>query len=326
MSNNFYSLNEIKQIPIIDVINVLGLEIQNKNGLWVKVRNEKTASCKIYDSTNTYCDFGNGNKGGDIISLVEYVKECSNKEAIEFLAKEFMINSFDQSKEFELTENQFKKIGIESSNVLNNMNIENVSLKTQFKILEQFNMSVSKFKEQNNKAFLNLLKCRAIPFVLDLRHMYYFQIYCAMRMATILGIDILTLPEELVSIKEESEKCIEAEALLIKALGNSINEVNFKPHKYDVIQDIMDIRTGKINVEVGNLTYSELKEKGEPIIYKKISIEDYTHKMYAGNTSDFKFAAFVQGSKVNLAYTESEVHKIETVLSEQQAFNQTKTL
>lgn len=56
---------------------------------------DKTPSCKLYSESNTYCDFANGNKGGDIISFIAYTHQISNYEALKLLSKYYQLNTSD---------------------------------------------------------------------------------------------------------------------------------------------------------------------------------------------------------------------------------------
>lgn len=67
--SNFYDLNRLKQIPITDVAQRLGVALERRhNGTWCKVRKESVPSTIIHTEKNTFYDFGT-NTGGDVISL-----------------------------------------------------------------------------------------------------------------------------------------------------------------------------------------------------------------------------------------------------------------
>jgi len=61
----FYNLEDLNSISILEVCNYFGVPI-NKNGgsYFCKLRNERTASCKLYlnnsDGHDSFYDFGSG--------------------------------------------------------------------------------------------------------------------------------------------------------------------------------------------------------------------------------------------------------------------------
>lgn len=50
------------------------------------VTTDSTRSCKLYPSTNTFCDFANGNFGGDVIAFVAYAQGINNWESMKLLS------------------------------------------------------------------------------------------------------------------------------------------------------------------------------------------------------------------------------------------------
>ena len=64
MDKKYYDFKILKAIPIQEVAERMGIEVSTKGGgLWCKIRPEDTASCKLYTTTNTFCDFGGGVAG-----------------------------------------------------------------------------------------------------------------------------------------------------------------------------------------------------------------------------------------------------------------------
>lgn len=59
---------------------------------------DKTASLAIFPETNRFCDFANGNKGGDVISLYAYVKGCSQWEALKALTQYYGLSDGRQDR------------------------------------------------------------------------------------------------------------------------------------------------------------------------------------------------------------------------------------
>lgn len=78
-------------IPLSQVIASFGHSLKSDGGGRFKClspfRDEKTASFKINDVTNSWCDFGDGNRGGDAIGFIQESNSCGFVEAIETLAQ-----------------------------------------------------------------------------------------------------------------------------------------------------------------------------------------------------------------------------------------------
>lgn len=76
-----FDLEKIKAVEIKQVLEHYNIEIINE---FFKLRDEKTASVKIYYDSNTYWDFG-ASEGGDNISLVMKLDDCNFQEALQTL-------------------------------------------------------------------------------------------------------------------------------------------------------------------------------------------------------------------------------------------------
>lgn len=56
---------------------------------------DKTRSCKLYPSSNSFFDYA-GNRGGDIIAFVAYVKGLNNWEAMKLLSDYYSLSGTDE--------------------------------------------------------------------------------------------------------------------------------------------------------------------------------------------------------------------------------------
>ncbi len=75
-------LAEIKKIPIPKILDMYGIKMNR--GFFKLRREENTPSCKYYESTNSFYDFGSG-KGGSNIDLVMELDDCRVVDAIKKL-------------------------------------------------------------------------------------------------------------------------------------------------------------------------------------------------------------------------------------------------
>lgn len=91
----FYEIKEkLNQIGIMQVSRDLYCNPNERGFVKSPVTKDKTYSCKLYPKTNTYCDFANGNHGGDIVSFVAYINGIGNVKAMQLLAGQY---GFDDS-------------------------------------------------------------------------------------------------------------------------------------------------------------------------------------------------------------------------------------
>lgn len=90
MKEDFQSIKE--QLPGILKISSDFYQQPKKRGSYYFIKSpashDKTWSLCLYPANNTYCDFAGGNRSGDSISLVSYIKGVDNWKALQTL-KEF---------------------------------------------------------------------------------------------------------------------------------------------------------------------------------------------------------------------------------------------
>ncbi len=89
MREDFQTVKEqLKKIGIIRISNDFYRCPLKKGGIFfVKspISTDKTASLALYPNTDRFCDFANGNRSGDIIGFVAYVRGCNNWDALQVL-------------------------------------------------------------------------------------------------------------------------------------------------------------------------------------------------------------------------------------------------
>lgn len=83
-NNDSFDLETIKAIPIMDILNIIGVEaIENK--IICPFHDDKNPSCYIYEKTNSFFCFS-CNTGGDNISLIMELKQISFRDACQYLS------------------------------------------------------------------------------------------------------------------------------------------------------------------------------------------------------------------------------------------------
>ena len=91
---DMYDIERLKQIDICDVAINLGLVVKNKKALCFLHPDHNPSLC-FYSDNQWHC-FGCG-EGGDVISLVQKRKECSFREACQWLNNVFFCGTIDSS-------------------------------------------------------------------------------------------------------------------------------------------------------------------------------------------------------------------------------------
>ncbi|WWU65637.1 CHC2 zinc finger domain-containing protein [Clostridium baratii] len=166
---NYYDVNKLKELPIKEVCEQLGLELKrgSNNKLWTKIRNEKSSSCCINLDKNYWYDFGLG-YGGDTIKLVQEVKGITPKEAIKELAEMFGIEGENVKNNFYLSKDNYKLIGIEPDRATLNLdiNLEKQSIEEIKEIEKIYGRSMNELANYDKDKFLEIIKEKSIPILI----------------------------------------------------------------------------------------------------------------------------------------------------------------
>lgn len=176
----FYDLDKIKEIPLEDVCNRLGIITSSKGKkIWCDIRGEKTPSCCINTDKNYWYDFGSS-QGGDVIKFISEVEKLEPKEAIYRLADMFGIepkNSIENQNKhnFYISNSDYRKIGIEPTRATLNLdiNLEKQSLNEVIKLEKAFSKSMNELASSNEELFLEVLNKKSIPIVYNNIKNYY---------------------------------------------------------------------------------------------------------------------------------------------------------
>ncbi|WP_338631288.1 ImmA/IrrE family metallo-endopeptidase [Clostridium baratii] len=166
---NYYDVNRLKEIPIKEVCEQLGLEFEkeSKDKLWTKIRNEKSSFCCINLDKNYWYDFGLG-YCGDTIKLVQEVKGITPKEAIKELAEMFGIEGENVKNNFYLSKDDYKLIGIEPDRATLNLdiNLEKQSIEEMKEIEMIYGRSMNELANYDKDKFLEIIKEKSIPILI----------------------------------------------------------------------------------------------------------------------------------------------------------------
>ena len=176
----FYNLDKIKEIPLEDVCNRLGVHTSPKGKkLWCDIRGEKTPSCCINTDKNYWYDFGSST-GGDVIKFVSEVEKIDAKEAIYKLADMFGIepeNNIENPNKhtFYISNSDYRKIGIEPTRATLNLdiNLDKQSMEEVTRLEKAFSKSMNELANSNEDLFLDVLNKKSIPIIYNNIKNYY---------------------------------------------------------------------------------------------------------------------------------------------------------
>ena len=176
----FYNLDKIKEIPLEDVCNRLGVHTSPKGKkLWCDIRGEKTPSCCINTDKNYWYDFGSST-GGDVIKFVSEVEKIDSKEAIYKLADMFGVepeNSIENKNKhnFYISNSDYRKIGIEPTRATLNLdiNLDKQSIEEVTRLEKAFSKSMNELANSNEDLFLDVLNKKSIPIIYNNIKNYY---------------------------------------------------------------------------------------------------------------------------------------------------------
>lgn len=315
-----YDLKKLKELPIREVAEIYGIEVVKKGGsLWCKLRDETAASCKIYETTNTFCDFGDSNLGGDTIDFVAQIKNIDVVTAMQDLAAAFQIepeNPLTQDSNYVLSFKQYEKIGIagELATMNFDFDIDKYGVEKTQAFSEKYRMSVNELKKQYPTVYENMLKSKALPFVYSQRQQYYHSLWNNDLIYRDMGKDYAKSPDLNGEMRLAALERNEENKILMLAVRDT--NITYRQVVCDAEKDIEKIRNGKIQFEVGNTLYADIKRQNSALSYKEVSADTYLKK--TGELKEIGYAAFVKGDKVNIAVKSDDKLLLDRVFPEPQ--------
>lgn len=295
---NYYDLDKLKEIPIQEVLrDFYGIESTQKGAhrAFCDIRGEKTPSCCLYLDTNTYCDFGDSNRGGNVINLVQQLSNVGFAEATELLAQRYGIASERREVNAFPTSHEFKRINIEYDLATKNFDfdIDKYGLEKTKEFSQKYAMSVKELSEKYPNVYHNMLRSRAIPYIDSMRNDYYRSLYSGHNLCS----DFETeLTNRMVQELQEKIKDLDRMENIVKRAITDKKTLPYKAKKYDVQTDLLKILNGQIEYQTGNIDYVTLKSEAtkanKSLFYQKVPFNDFIN---FNNDLNFEFAAFVNG-------------------------------
>lgn len=322
-TNNFYDLEQIKSIPILDVCNAFGIVVERKGGnLWCKVRPERTASAILHPENNTFHDFGT-NMTSDVIGLVSLFHGVDRGAAIQQLAGAFSISTSNPRgglADTELTSWEYKMIGLDGGMATKNFDFD-LSRQDPSRVMELsllYGMPMNVLKRQHTRIFEKLIRQRALPHVRDLRRDYYMEVFTHYNLARNIGsVDVFHKSVENGEFNERIKELKQAENLLIRACSGTW--IKARPvGEYDPATDIEKILSGEIKIStLGNATFDEVKKRAEEqstsVSYYTVDYDGFMN--LNGKLKPFTHNAFLKDGNVVVQYLRKDWKDLKDIFS-----------
>lgn len=331
-NKRFYDLDSIKSIPILDVCNAFGIELERKGGsIWCKLRPERTASVVLHPEPerNTFHDFGT-NQTSDVIGLVSVYLDIDRGAAIEKLAQAFTIapeNAKAGQSTGDLTVWEYEKIGLDGKMATRNFDFDlsRQSVERVSELSLRYAMPMNVLKKNNPWIYEKLLKQRAIPYVRDLRISYYQDIFARFHLDKAIGSEgLFAKAAQKGEFAKQIKELQTAERILKQAcFGTQITA--WPVGEYDPEKDLQKLLDGTIKIPLGNTSYLDLKrlstQEKSPVKYRTVALDGFWNSYTA--LSDISHSAFLKDGNVVVGFLEKDLGKIKPILDKIRAPSKT---
>lgn len=331
LSSNYYDIEKLKEIPIQEVLSdFYGIESTKKGDhrAVCDIRGEKTPSCYLYLDTNTFCDFGDSNRGGNVINLVEHLSNVDFKEAANLLATRYGIIPEQKNARSFPTEHEFRKINIYSDRATKNFdfNIDKYGIKKTKEFSEKYAIPIKELSEKYPKVYHNMLRSKAIPYIDSCRNEYYNNVYMSHLLCSELGAELSS--SMIRELREQIKDLSQMERIITRAILNK-KLLSYKPKTYDVQSDLTNILNGTIEFQNGNVDYMSLKSNAvhnnKNLYFKNVPFSLFIDQR---SNFDFDYAAYVNGRKqeVNIITDSENKSKLLKILNKETQIEQNQVV
>lgn len=314
-------LDQMKQIPILDLCNHFGIEFEKKGGTyWCKLRPERTASTQLYPDNNTFFDHGIKQKS-DNIGLISTFFGVDRGEAIHMIADAYYISPDNPRKGLandELTLWEYAKIGLDGGMATRNFDfdLEKQGFARVTELSLRYGMPMNVLKKNNPGIYEKLLKQRALPHVRDLRMDYYMEVFSKYNLAKAVGSeDVFYRAAENGEFKKMIEELQLSESILERACKGTKIDV-WPVGKYDPAADLQKLLSGEVKLALGTASYYELKDlaaqQKTTVKYRTVDFSGFMNSI--DTLSNFSHSAFIKDGNVVVGFLEKDYSKIKPFL------------
>lgn len=307
-SKKYYDLDTIQRISILDVCSMLGLKVTKRGkNYWCKVRPEKTPSVILHPDRNTFYDFGNMKHGGNV-KLVQYVKDCSFRDGVSFIADSFNLVPVQGKEQLMMRplENwEYECIGLYGDMASKNISfpIETASLDELSELSYSFRMSMNDLRKLSLTDYESIIQNRAVPYVESLKNCYYSAVwnyYDFLRMFN-RGAEFFDSDKTRIYFSQLTKNLYRAESILYRAAYNTHLKVS-KPHYLDPLRVLSHMMQGRIKMELGNSSPDEIKEKARNRGCNVCSVEYSYDEYFEAVPDNIDHCAVFNGAVVFVQY------------------------
>lgn len=283
---NCKQANEISILKIALHEGLTPTKVQGDNA-WIKLRNERTASCKIDTVKNIFYDFGTG-EGGTTIDFVIILKNTDIKGALEYLSP-FVTDHFSFDQQNQKIDQIFEELGHKSNTTFNHYkniadtHIENIPTYT-----------IKRIQKLQNKALIDYLKKRKINIEIAQKHLQevYYMLNDKNYFALAFGND-----KKGYEIRNAYFKgCLGSKA--VTHLKNNANQLIIFEGFIDFLSWLSHLEIKKINHDVLILNSIALVDQNSQLFKSYEAIDCYLDQDSAGENS-FKKIKLINPNSYN---------------------------
>lgn len=320
------NINEVKNIPIEKVFDMYGIK-QEKNGMF-KLRNEKTASCKLYTQTNSFYDYGS-NVGGSPIDLVMYIENVDTYAAMSKLASAFGISN-EKNNSNDISDYEYRLIGIYPERASANLNfdLDKYTFQQSANFSEKYSFPFKDLKKQNIGMYKKVLSDRSYSFIIEKRKDFF--INCLKALVFLKNFEnkwskdsfeynLLndSFKDSKIRLNDELSELNHSIRILNKALEKKV----LQPiRSVDDILNSMD--KGTFKYQISGISYLTLKNNETNSIV--ISSQEYLEKLHL--LKDVNYSAFFNNKNINIVFLKEEINKIEEIFPNSQLLKKNKSI
>lgn len=314
-----YDMEQIKEIPVTQVLSDYGIEIKNNQ---FKIRDERTPSCHVYPN-NTWHDFG-ANKGGRAIELVMALEDIEFKFAVQMLGSRYNISIINGGKQNPrrktLSAEEYAYLGlfpVTYKNIITEQNAHQFTGVEQIQqIQEKYKMPMNKLFEENPTLYSDLLEEKAL-FEIKYRKNSYLQSTKLFAMS--IEQDAPSSADYQLNKAFYDRSLAEYQSTLFaytKAVKYTTLEKTIKQFQIEPEKDLKNIRSQSI--EIGDFPYSSLKGIGKPLEHTKLSPQEYERFSFYVNSAqaplDILYSAHERNETVTLSFLQEDNNLIRGIL------------
>ena len=320
-----YRLSDIKDIPILDVCDFLGIQVEKRGrSYWCKVREESTASTILHTENNTFYDFGTQEHGSNIDLYCVYTG-AEFGEAVSVLGEAFQLSpetDFERKiRNQTMSMSDYARIGLYGDLATKNFrfDIENLSTDQLVAIERKYEMSMNDLRREHPGVYSRVISEKAVPFVEEQRNLYYLKAWNYYSLLKLGGCTYLffdssnTMPR----FKKEMYALEKAERSLCKAaIGTALD---LKPQSVlTPIEVVTRVMQGKLNISVGEMSETDFRslaeQKEDGILSFHLSEDDFFKPFFQKQIESLPHTANIVSDGVLLSIISRDIPKLKREL------------